>query len=272
MVFQNIFDKTYIINLPERIDRKHEIQAELKSIGSDLITGKVELFPAIKPHDYGDFPSQGVLGCFLSHLQVLKLAREENLKNVLIIEDDLAISRRIRRISSILPDFLNDRDWDIIFLGFLPYCGLDFSDYYSKASVKSYDSNKIYSIEMTDKPVRGTHFYVVRQSMYTPLIVYLENLLNERFQASSLVSLPVLGDLDAAYLDTAYFLFKRKAPDTNISIICPPLGWQRSSRSDVHPSRFDRLIRLPFILRAYRGIKSVIKKYMESANPFFFSQ
>jgi glycosyl transferase, family 25 len=89
MAFQHIFERTYIINLPERLDRKAEIQRELRSIGSGLMAGKVELYPAAKPVDYYFFPTRGTLGCYLSHLSLLKQARADNLGNVLLIEDDL---------------------------------------------------------------------------------------------------------------------------------------------------------------------------------------
>lgn len=44
--------------------------AELKRIGIEA--ADVEVFPAIRPIDVLGFPSIGTLGCYLSHLAVLK--------------------------------------------------------------------------------------------------------------------------------------------------------------------------------------------------------
>lgn len=75
---QNI-DKIIYINLPHREDRKQEIEQEL--ILFDLLEN-AERFPAIYT------PGRGILGCTQSHLTVIKMAKERNYKNVLILEDD----------------------------------------------------------------------------------------------------------------------------------------------------------------------------------------
>ena len=72
----NKIDHIFYINLEERVDRKNLIEIELNKF--DL---KYERFPAIKDE-------MGIYGCGLSHLSVLKLAKERGYKNVLIFEDD----------------------------------------------------------------------------------------------------------------------------------------------------------------------------------------
>lgn len=71
-------EKILYINLQRRSDRREEIEDELKSM--DLID-RAERFNAISHIN-------GALGCSQSHLQVLKMAKEKNYKNVLILEDD----------------------------------------------------------------------------------------------------------------------------------------------------------------------------------------
>jgi glycosyl transferase family 25 len=73
---QNI-DKIYYINLNHRTDRRDNIERELNEFGL-----KYERFEAIET------PGVGIYGCGLSHLAVLKLAKANNYKNVLIMEDD----------------------------------------------------------------------------------------------------------------------------------------------------------------------------------------
>jgi glycosyl transferase family 25 len=73
------FDKIFYINLDKRVDRFNEIENELKNY--DLHNNS-ERFQAI------DIPEQGILGCTMSHLAVIKLAKERNYKQILILEDD----------------------------------------------------------------------------------------------------------------------------------------------------------------------------------------
>jgi glycosyl transferase family 25 len=70
-------EKIIYINLERRTDRREHIENELNSFGLEY-----ERFEAIET------PGFGILGCGLSHLEVLKLARERSYKNILIIEDD----------------------------------------------------------------------------------------------------------------------------------------------------------------------------------------
>lgn len=68
--------KVMYINLDRRIDRRAEIEFELANYGIDG-----ERFPAI--HN-----NSGIIGCGMSHLEVLERARREGWENVLILEDD----------------------------------------------------------------------------------------------------------------------------------------------------------------------------------------
>ena len=65
------------INLNKRTDRKKTIENQLNNFDLDY-----ERFEAIETPDFG------IVGCGLSHLHVLKIARERGYKNILILEDD----------------------------------------------------------------------------------------------------------------------------------------------------------------------------------------
>jgi glycosyl transferase family 25 len=69
--------RAFYINLEHRKDRRAQIEKELSDKGIDF-----ERFPAI------EFPHQGHIGCSLSHLTVLKIARERKYESVMIFEDD----------------------------------------------------------------------------------------------------------------------------------------------------------------------------------------
>ena len=71
--------KIFYINLDKREDRRTEIENELKQFN---LCDKSERITAIHT------PEQGILGCTMSHLNALRLAKERNYPNVLILEDD----------------------------------------------------------------------------------------------------------------------------------------------------------------------------------------
>ena len=74
--------KIYYINLDKRIDRKDEFLKEMETHIDPLdITNKVERFPAVLNND-------GLLGCTISHLEVVKKARESGHKYFIVFEDD----------------------------------------------------------------------------------------------------------------------------------------------------------------------------------------
>jgi glycosyl transferase family 25 len=70
-------DKIIYINLDKRTDRRQQIENQLSNFQLDF-----ERFEAIS------YPDFGCYGCGLSHLSVIKLAKERNYKNILILEDD----------------------------------------------------------------------------------------------------------------------------------------------------------------------------------------
>lgn len=70
-------DKIIYINLKKREDKQEFIENELNNY--ELL---YERFEAI------DYIQQGNVGCSLSHLAVLKLAKERGYTNILILEDD----------------------------------------------------------------------------------------------------------------------------------------------------------------------------------------
>jgi glycosyl transferase family 25 len=74
----NYIDKCYYINLESRTDRLNHIENQLKKMG---LFDKSCRFNAIK-HEFG------ALGCSMSHLEVLKNAKENNYKTIIIFEDD----------------------------------------------------------------------------------------------------------------------------------------------------------------------------------------
>jgi len=65
----------FVINLERRLDRLEKIKNELKYIGWDY-----EIFKAIDKNNH--------TGCSLSHLEIIKMALNNNLDEIIVIEDD----------------------------------------------------------------------------------------------------------------------------------------------------------------------------------------
>lgn len=73
-------EKVVYINLDHRTDRMESVVNELRKV---FPKNKIIRFSAIKDDTHGG------IGCTKSHIAVLKMAIENNWKNVLIVEDDM---------------------------------------------------------------------------------------------------------------------------------------------------------------------------------------
>jgi len=98
-----IFELGYLINLKERTDRWELCDHEFYKINY-----YPQRFEAIKNE-------VGKIGCFLSHLEILKQAQREN-KNVLIMEDDVEFDEDCRRIYIVPTSQMNNTNiWIRVF-------------------------------------------------------------------------------------------------------------------------------------------------------------
>ena len=88
-------DKIIYINLNKREDRKLSIENELDNYGFK----NYERFEAIETL------GMGFIGCANSHLSVLKIAKERNYKNILILEDDFVFSVNKTKLDILLDEF-----------------------------------------------------------------------------------------------------------------------------------------------------------------------
>jgi Glycosyltransferase family 25 (LPS biosynthesis protein) len=210
------FQCTYVINLPERKDRRKAIIRELETAGMPLATGRVEIFPAIKPKEATGFRNIGARGCFLSHLAILRKALERGLSNVLIVEDDLTISPRVNQSLDAIVSDLCSRDWGIVYLGHIE----DVPDSATPEFVPFYE------------PVVTTHFYAVNGPVIGRLVEYLEKVLTRE------PGDPLGGPMD---LDGAITMFRQANPDVLTLIAHPNLGKQRQSRSNINCPWWERL-------------------------------
>ena len=139
----------YYINLNSRVDRKLHVERQLDLVG---IRNNVKRFNAI--HNVN-----GRIGCSLSHLKCIQMAKEENMEFVLILEDD---------VSFLLPDdfvenvnkFLSNPEnkWDVLLL--------------AGNNLPPFTTNDEVSIRVTH--CQTTTGYIVRQHYYDTLIANIK--------------------------------------------------------------------------------------------------
>ncbi len=204
----DFFAKSYVINLPERRDRRQAMALELKHIGISLPADRVIFFPAVKPLDQGNFPSVGARGCFLSHLAVLIDARNQGLKNVLIMEDDLSFTSTLVQYQTEIIAKLANTEWDIVYLG----------------HEEPIQSGFTIDLQPAFGPVMKSHFLAVNGRTLDRLVTFLETVLSRPGGH------PLGGPM---HVDGAYSTFRQQNPDIITLLAAPIWGFQRPSPSDI---------------------------------------
>lgn len=100
-------EKFVYINLDHREDRREIMRVFFEK--GNVPQDKIIRFSAIK-----DNP--GIIGAAKSHIAVIKMAKENNWKNVLILEDDLTwvnFEESYKKLESLI----NNEEWDVCLLG-----------------------------------------------------------------------------------------------------------------------------------------------------------
>ncbi|MEI8185385.1 MAG: glycosyltransferase family 25 protein [Chlorobiaceae bacterium] len=230
------FDKTVIINLPERSDRRAETKHEFDCINWPIGKDNIDFFSAIRPENNAGFPSIGARGCFLSHLKAIKTATNEKVNNILILEDDISFISDINRVGTEVINLLKHIDWGFLYLG---------HEYKSLQP-----SNQI--LERISESLPLTHFYAINGNVFERFITFLEQL-QKRMPGDQLGG--------PMHYDAAISTFRLQNPDINTFAVIPSLGYQRSSRTDLHElSVWDKWPLLSSITGGLRSIKNRIRK------------
>lgn len=234
MSLADLFGCTFVINLKERKDRRQGVTRELNMAGMHFAPGSVELFSAVRVADAAGFPTPGVRGCFLSHLGVLLEAQRRKLSSVLVLEDDVAFSPLINQHFSTLAASLRQK-WDFVYLG----------------HVEKLSEEPPLALIPFSGPVVTAHCYAVNGPILDRLIDYLQKV------QSRPPGHPLGGPM---HLDGALTMFRQANPDVVTLIAQPNLGWQRSSRSDLHSSWFQSAPVFGEVYDVARYIRRVITK------------
>ena len=171
----SIFKNTYYINLDERKDRKEEFLKELEKVNLK----NVKRISAVnltedenqtitdgggKTHEDNNRLNailKSERSCFLSHLSIIRKAKEDNLDYVVIFEDDCVFLNNAKENLVEIKNFIeNNQDWDFIYLGLNLL-----------SEVESYN-DIFYRLKGHHS---GAHSYIVNKRMYDTILKYSLN-------------------------------------------------------------------------------------------------
>lgn len=130
--------KIYYINLDQRLDRKHQIEAELNNMG---LIG--ERYPAI-------FNENAPIGCSESHLNLLKKIKEEKLEKAIIFEDDFRFIVDKKFLNSFFKQ-ISEVDFDLIMMGYNLIRSEPYNDFLGKVLEAQTASGYIVHSKFYDK-------------------------------------------------------------------------------------------------------------------------
>lgn len=203
------FARVRIINLVDRPDRRKEMASQLARVGA--MSGDVSFFDAHRPSDSADFPSLGARGCFESQLSVLRDARDDALRSLLILEDDLDFSKDGQKRAHAIFAQLALEDWDFFY-------GAHVMPVRGRAGLLAIDP---------DQPVLTASCIAFSARVIAPLVDFLEAMLLRPAGSA---------DFGPMHVDGAYTVFRMLHPQYRTFASFPSLGHQRSSPSDITPS------------------------------------
>jgi hypothetical protein len=209
-LLRSLFDRIYVINLPERADRRKEVLGELHRVGVQPDDPFITFWQAVRPADRGEFRSIGARGCFLSHLGVLEDAVAQGLQSILIIEDDMDWTAL-----ALSPEFdaapLKEVAWHFVHGGL--------GERAPDLKVRM----RLHPIP-PEENMMLSHFIALREPAIGAAVQYLSAMLQR--PAGS----PDGGPMD---VDGAYSWFRKDHPEFASYVCEPSIAMQRSSRSDI---------------------------------------
>jgi len=154
----------FVISLARAPDRRATISQHLTNLGIeyrliDAVDGKAmtasQIAEIVAP---GKEMHPGAVGCYLSHINVYEIIRDENIEVALVLEDDTHLDPRVR---SLLLNGCDHLNWD--------YCFLDCDDHNDQGPI-FYDSDSgvvlgsgFTAYSLSSGP-QTTHAYLITRS------------------------------------------------------------------------------------------------------------
>jgi len=202
----NLFEHTLFINLEHRTDRLEHALSEFKKM--DINAERVN---AIRP-------KSGAVGCTMSHIKCLELAKKREYEYVFICEDDITFTNP-DLLKENMKKFVENKEiqWDMLIVG--------------GNNVPPYQQVSDYCARVFN--CQTTTGYVVKKSFYDPLIQ------NFKEGVQQLVSHP-----DNAKMFALDIYWKRLQMQYFWYMITPPTVTQYENYSDIEnkPTNYDHLL------------------------------
>ncbi|MCG8557033.1 MAG: LPS biosynthesis glycosyltransferase [Proteobacteria bacterium] len=197
---------------------------------------KVHWFDACRPTSPAGFPSVGARGCFLSHLGCLTHALEQGHGRVLVLEDDLMVNGELLHDQAGVVEQLESTPWDMVYLG-------------HALSVPRVAPTMLVPF---DDPVMLAHFYGVSEPCIQRLVTFLQKVLARP---------PGHPDGGPMHVDGAFSTFRSQNSSVRTLVAHPSLGGTRSTRSDIHAGKLDKIAALRAPMGVLRAAKRIIQRF-----------
>jgi hypothetical protein len=200
MKLNDYFDRIFCINLDSRPDRWEQTTKEFtkNSIDVERISGidgsKMNL----------DFPpeiKEGAVGCALSQFFAIKYAKQLNLRDFLLLEDDIQFAENVNELFS---EYISEVpfDWDMLYLGGQHFHGMNLQQV----------SEHVYRCEYT----LAAHSVAFNHTVFDR---FIDKLIN------------ITKPCDIHYAESH--------KEINAYVFIPHLTWQRESYSDIEKVNVD---------------------------------
>lgn len=214
----------FVINLQRRPENLENITQELDYIGWSW-----ERFNAI---DRGDY-----MGCTLSHLEVIKIAKERGYNRVMVIEDDCTFMPYSKSFLSKLEEQIQNIEFSVFNMTPTLNRNVNVSDRYSML------------LDLTNLPPKTSERY--GETYATNMLIYDVSIYDEIPKISTIIA-GVSGDY---YHPIDGYLAKFIYP--NFQSYCPilPIAPQRNSYSDVSSGFYNNFYKQTFNWNVYSPIK-----------------
>jgi len=117
--FNSFFDELFYINLDRVTERREHCEREFKKHGLVVRRWSATEGTSLDPRSYSPLDANNA-GCFYTHLDVIRHAQKEKLKNVCVFEDDVVFDEDLqKRFAECIVEVPSD--WDFILFGGLTH-------------------------------------------------------------------------------------------------------------------------------------------------------
>lgn len=223
----------FVINLTTRPDRLESIRKELKYLDWDF-----EVFEAINKNSY--------MGCTLSHLEIIRIAKEKGYKQVMVIEDDCIIMPYSKELIKKIENQTENLNFFV----------MNLSPTLNRPVNKSDNFDLL--LDLTNVPPKPYEY--LTETFATNMMIYDESIYDEMFKIA-----------DEQYPSGDYtepidgFLVKKIYP--NFQSYCPvlPIGPQQNSYSDVSHGMYNNFYTQTYNWNLYSPVK-IPSHYLNESN------